>query len=162
MNSNLTKLAALRASGAITQEQYEQLLEGASAPPQAPQSGRDDRQSLPLSRDTGASLIQIVAAATGGALAGSLAADLLRNALTDPPPEVLDAHIQTHTTFTDTGYVTESNITWENGDGELVAQETFTEQEAWALESDDPYPRAGTEVNEMGGYGDADFGGMEF
>ena len=162
MNTNLTRLAALRASGAITQEQYEQLLEGASAPPQAPQSGRDDRQSLPLSRDTGASLIQIVAAATGGALAGSLAVDLLRNALADPPPEVLEAHIQTHTTYTDTGYVTESDITWENGDGELVAEETFMEQGAWALESDDPYSRAGTEEDEMGGYGDADFGSMEF
>jgi hypothetical protein len=155
--SDLQKLADLRSSGAITAEQYDRLA--------APLLDRARRESSgtatvpgshPGGTPQGPLMLRVAAAAGAGAIAGTLAADLLRNAIADPPPEVLQATIDSTTVYTEDGYVTESDITWENSSGEVVAEGTYTEEATW---QEDP------SANEHGSeYGDAgaDFGGMEF
>jgi hypothetical protein len=61
-------------------------------------------------------------------LAGSLAADMIQSSLAQPAPEILEAHVETTTTWSDDGYVSETDVTWENADGEVVAEDTYVEQ----------------------------------
>jgi hypothetical protein len=101
----------------------------------------------------------VAGAAAGGAVAGTLAANLLQNALADPPPEVLAANIESTTTYTDTGYVTQSDVTWENADGEVVAEGTFTEEGVWADDTSQPADDSWASQPASYDDGSADLGG---
>jgi len=156
--ADLQKLADLRASGAITADQYQRLSDPILA------KARSDSQPAPqqpLGATTrgqqGPSMLRVAAAAGGGALAGVLAADLLQSALADPPPEVLEASFVETTTFTEDGYVTRGEFTIENADGEVVAEGDYVDQgefadQGGALES------APVETYDAG----YDGGGMDF
>lgn len=156
----LARLAALRASGAISQTDFERLSAAVSAPPQAP--GASPSPGAGHGARQGPSMLRVAGAVAGGVVAGSLAADLLRNALADPPPEILTADIVSTTTLTDSGYVTDSTVTWENADGEVVGEQDFTSTVTYDDQS------AGAGYQDAGGYdaggydSGGDFGGMEF
>ena len=154
--ADLQKLADLRASGAITPDQYERLAAPVLNRAHQEQAGRAEPfNASPNRAPQGPSMLRVAAAAGAGAIAGTLAADLLQQAIADPPPEVLDATIHTTTTFTEDGYVSETDVTWENADGEVVAEETYAEEATW---QEDPSTYEDASYDDGGG----DFGGMGF
>lgn len=158
-SADMQKLGELRASGAITQEQFERL---ARSVLQAPSEGRPTGAApngLPGSRPSSPSLLGVAGAAGAGALVGALAADMLQSALADPPPEVLEAHIVESTTFTEDGYVTHGEITFEDANGEVVGETTYVEEAAWQDPGDPQWSDQGSDVADAGwDSGGADFG----
>lgn len=143
---DIQKLADLRASGAITAEQYDRLVEpvlarARSSQPTPPEQGR------PGPGTQGPSTLRIAAAAGGGALAGVLAADLLRSALADPPPEVLEASFVEATTFTEDGYVTEGQFTVENAAGDVVAEGQYVDQGDYVGDAETAEPPGNESLN---------------
>lgn len=158
--ADIQKLSDLRASGAITQEQFERLsrsvlqssAEERSSGVAVPTAGQGGRPQAP-------SLLRVAAAAGAGALAGALAADLVQNALADPPPEVVEAHVVESTTFTEDGYITHGEVTFENADGEIVGESTYVEEGSWVEPSGSEFSDAGGDVVDAGwDSGGADFG----
>lgn len=134
MDSN-TALRLLR-SGAITDQQYEELI---ARIPAAPHEGRNTQPQQAEISNHG--FMKTATAAGGGAIMGSLAADLVRSAISDPMPEVLEATVETTTVWTDDGYITQGEITWEGGDGEILAEGSYSEAGTW----DDPAPLQATD-----------------
>lgn len=124
MDSN-TALRLLR-SGAITDQQYKELTE------RAPEVHSDPTETPPEQSGTRTKgLLQTAAAAGAGAVMGSLAADLIKNAISDPTPEVFEATFAATTVWTEGGYITQGEITWENAEGEVIAEGDFTEAGTW-------------------------------
>lgn len=160
--ADLQKLADLRASGAITADQYQRLADPILA------KARSESQPAPQQPlgatargQQGPSMLRVAAAAGGGALAGVLAADLLQSALADPPPEVLEASFVETTTFTEDGYVTQGEFTIENADGEVVAEGDYVDQGNFTDQGDTVAPGSG-EIYDAGYAGGFDDGGMDF
>jgi hypothetical protein len=131
----LQKLADLRASGAISAEQYDRLAEPVLAKARTSSSLRSNTQGAATNPQQGPSMLKVAAAAGGGALAGVLAADLLQRALADPPPEVLEASFVETTTFTEDGYVTQGEFALEDASGEVIAEGEYVDQGDFADQS---------------------------
>ena len=160
--ADLQKLADLRASGAITADQYQRLADPILAKARTESQEAPPRPSTaPPAGQQGPSMLRVAAAAGGGALAGVLAADLLQSALADPPPEVLEANFVETTTFTEDGYVTQGEFTIENADGEVVAEGDYMDQGDYAEQSD-AVDSAPVETYDAGYDGGYDAGGMDF
>lgn len=155
--ADLRQLADLRSSGAITADQYDRLtapvLDSATGLPQASRESRQNSVARPVH---GPSMVQVLAAGSAGAIAGTLAADLFRNAVSDPPPEVLKARIEVNTNYIGDGYFTEADITWENEAGELVAEGTYSEVGTWEENA------AATDPQETFSDSGGSFGGFDF
>lgn len=138
--SDLRKLAELRAAGAISEDQYLRFVGALNE--------LNGREGAPTRTPRSPSFLRTAAAAGAGAVAGSLAADLLQSAVVTPPPEVLEVTWTETTTFTDEGYVSYGEIAVESLDGDLIAEGTYPEAgEADELSNDDD-----------GGFVEDDFG----
>lgn len=159
--SDLQKLADLRASGAITADQYQRLADPILSKARSETQAAPPRSTTaPPAGQQGPSMLRVAAAAGGGALAGVLAADLLQSALADPPPEVLEASFVETTTFTEDGYVTQGEFTIENAAGEIVAEGDYMDQGGYTEQGGvDSAPVETYEAGYDGGY---DAGGMDF
>ena len=160
--ADLQKLADLRASGAITSDQYHRLADPILAKARSESQPTPQQPAGATTRgQQGPSMLRVAAAAGGGALAGVLAADLLQSALADPPPEVLEASFVETTTFTEDGYVTQGEFTIENADGEVVAEGDYVDQGDFADQGETVASGSG-ETYDAGYDGGYDDGGMDF
>lgn len=137
----LARLRQLLDSGAITPEDFQRLTRAVQvAPPNRP--GTPSATSR---------FFQNAGAIGAGVFAGSMAADFLTNALSDPPPEVFEYTSVTETTFTADGYITETV--------ETLGPSGDPSGDGGASDGSDNGYAESDQSADMGGF--EDFGGLE-
>ncbi len=103
----LGRLRQLLDAGAITRDDYQHLVSAVNTP-------MPGRSQLPPS---GSRFIQNAGSIAAGVFAGTMAADLLSSALSDPTPVTYEYTSVSETTFTDDGFVTTTNETFTSDEG---------------------------------------------
>ena len=103
----LARLRQLRESGAITPEDFDRLTRAVNAPP----------RMTPSAPSAGSRFIQNAGAIGAGVFAGTMAADLLSSAFSEPVTENFEYTSTSETTFTESGYTTTTNETFGPDDG---------------------------------------------
>jgi len=105
-DTDVALLGELLNAGAITAEDFRRLALAVSSPPT--ESGAERQSSSRFAQSAGS--------ITLGVLAGSLAADLVASALSEPDPIDLEYTSVSETTFTDTGFITHTTESYGSSD----------------------------------------------
>lgn len=165
-----TRLQALLASGAISPQDYHRLLgalDSSGADAGSPTGSTPEAATTPTPGTAArqaslapASPLSVAAAAGSGALAGTLAANIIERAMATPAPQIVEAEYESTTVWTEDGYVTESQITWEDADGDVVAEEHFSEEVVFDDDETDQWDDGEAEALD-GGEMDEDFGDFD-
>ena len=132
----LARLRQLRESGAITPEDFDRLTRAVNAPP----------RMTPSAPSAGSRFIQNAGAIGAGVFAGTMTADLLSSAFSEPDSENFEYTSTTETTFTDDGYITTTNETYGPDDGS--GQDSASEETAESV-----YDNLGS-TEDVGGFED--------